>query len=333
MTEPAWCDASAVRSAAGAKLPSAPCTDAAMDADQALIAEALGTPPLAHVFLSQLDVHACYWHARVKQVSLRPLSNPLLAVRVAGVARMSWRHAQNDIGYRSTRGTLELLPQATAAAWTFVSGEVNHITLGIGQRAAATHHLAGVVNAFEVIDPEPLIRELTLAMVDAMTDDTTARDDNLLIAMTETLLYRAVAQQLLATRQRVWRLAQASCVELTHLIERLPKRCGENLSVSALARESGMCVTTFNERFKAATGVSPHQFLTQLRLKHVCAALRATDEPLACIALSAGFSSQSHLTAVFHKSIGLTPQQYRARRALAEVAAGGEHAATRHDDF
>ena len=109
-------------------------------------------------------------------------------------------------------------------------------------------------------------------------------------------------------------------MEIERLIEDLPLRCGENLTVAELARESGMCVTQFNERFKALTGVTPHQFLVRVRLAQVGDALLTSNDTIASIAMACGFSSQSHLTAVFHKTLGVTPQQYRSRGSAQKLS-------------
>ena len=53
------------------------------------------------------------------------------------------------------------------------------------------------------------------------------------------------------------------------------------------------------------------EYVRQLRLEFSRRELSATDKPLSEIALSAGFSSQSHFSTVFKRHVGLTPAQYR----------------------
>ena len=63
---------------------------------------------------------------------------------------------------------------------------------------------------------------------------------------------------------------------------------------------------TFLEQF----GLSPHDYLTQTRVKKASQMLKAGASP-AETAASAGFVDQSHMTRVFKKSVGLTPGRYR----------------------
>jgi AraC-like DNA-binding protein len=67
----------------------------------------------------------------------------------------------------------------------------------------------------------------------------------------------------------------------------------------------------FCRSFKQATGVTPHRYVVQRRLERAKSLMRRTDRPLGLIAQDAGFTDQSHLTAVFRREIGLTPGRFR----------------------
>jgi AraC family transcriptional regulator len=88
----------------------------------------------------------------------------------------------------------------------------------------------------------------------------------------------------------------------------------DDLSLDALARESGYSRAHFLRMFRAATGNTPHRYLKELRLEFARDRLATSADPIAEIALSAGFSSQSHLTTLFHARFGVTPAEFR--RAL-----------------
>lgn len=290
-------------------------TPEAASADMGLLARALGTQPRATVELPHLAIVATYWHSCVASVSLPALSQPMLNVRVNSDARVRCRHGARDFNYHATRGTVELLPPAADATWRASDGGFDYLTLSF----VPGEHTRGVgvhaATEFEVLAADPLVRELSLAMVDTMLGSHAQDRAEILAPMTLTLLHRVKTRCQAGAVSGAPTDTSVCCAQLRHLIERLPDRCGENLTVAQLAREIGVSVTTFNERFKHATGSSPHQLLTSLRLDQVCASLSHSKETIASIALSAGFSSQSHLTAVFHKCKGLTPQQYRAAHA------------------
>jgi AraC-like DNA-binding protein len=56
-------------------------------------------------------------------------------------------------------------------------------------------------------------------------------------------------------------------------------------------------------------GVAPHAFRLLARLNFARQLLRAGD-PIAMVAVDAGFSDQSHLTRLFRRTFGTTPGVY-----------------------
>jgi AraC family transcriptional regulator len=97
---------------------------------------------------------------------------------------------------------------------------------------------------------------------------------------------------------------------LRRIIERM--RCFScDLSLQALANESGYSRVHFIRMFRAATGYSPHNYLLNLRLERARELLRNPSLSLIDIALDCGFSSHSHMSRLFHKSVGVTPSAYR----------------------
>jgi len=64
--------------------------------------------------------------------------------------------------------------------------------------------------------------------------------------------------------------------------------------------------------FKAATGVTPHQQLIQIRIARARARL-ARGEPIAAVAADSGFYDQSHFHRHFKAIVGVTPGEYASR--------------------
>ncbi|CAD5248768.1 AraC-type DNA-binding protein [Bosea sp. 62] len=67
--------------------------------------------------------------------------------------------------------------------------------------------------------------------------------------------------------------------------------------------------------FKRTAGLTPHAYLTQLRLKSAIRQLKA-GAPIADAALASGFYDQSALTRHFKRSFGITPLQYQRAGAV-----------------
>lgn len=63
--------------------------------------------------------------------------------------------------------------------------------------------------------------------------------------------------------------------------------------------------------FKATIGVSPYQYVLNLRIERAKALLCEEGTSIADVALQCGFSHQEHLTRMFRRFTGMTPGRYR----------------------
>lgn len=80
-------------------------------------------------------------------------------------------------------------------------------------------------------------------------------------------------------------------------------------SLAELASLCGLTRFHFLRSFAAATGLTPHAFQIQARLQ-LARRLVLAGEPLAQVAVCAGFADQSHLTRLFSRSYGAPPGAY-----------------------
>ncbi|MEO8158236.1 MAG: AraC family transcriptional regulator [Betaproteobacteria bacterium] len=85
------------------------------------------------------------------------------------------------------------------------------------------------------------------------------------------------------------------------------------VSLAAIAGAAHLSPYHLTRVFKKATGVSPHQYLVQVRVNSARSLLAAGAgrRSLAEIATAVGFSDQSHLTRHFKRMLGVTPKQLR----------------------
>lgn len=106
-------------------------------------------------------------------------------------------------------------------------------------------------------------------------------------------------------------------------IAAMEKSSGRKLSVPELARKAGMSQSLFYLRFRNATGMSPNQYLTVLRLGQACAMLRETGMTIAEIAIQCGFCDSNHFIKTFRMYHGVTPGDFRRQFSAAPPAVGG----------
>lgn len=101
--------------------------------------------------------------------------------------------------------------------------------------------------------------------------------------------------------------------QLSELLGWIDGQLGRKLTLDELAARACMSRALFTRRFRSATGLPAHQYLTRRRVEVAQRLLRETDRDLAWIAAETGFSSQSHFTAWFRQLAGCTPGRFRER--------------------
>jgi AraC-like DNA-binding protein len=84
---------------------------------------------------------------------------------------------------------------------------------------------------------------------------------------------------------------------------------------SELEQVTGLDRYDLSRQFRALFATSPHRFQIMRRLQHA-RQLIATGAPLAEVAISVGFTDQSHLNRHFKKAFGLTPGRWATLTAI-----------------
>ena len=90
-------------------------------------------------------------------------------------------------------------------------------------------------------------------------------------------------------------------------------RVEEPMSVSALARHSGMSVFHFLRQFRTVFGVTPHRLSSQVRLMRARELLRNSKLSITEICFDCGYESLGSFSALFHRVEGCSPRYYRSR--------------------
>jgi AraC-like DNA-binding protein len=83
------------------------------------------------------------------------------------------------------------------------------------------------------------------------------------------------------------------------------------ISIADIAKYVFLSPSYFTRAFKEDTGLSPMQYLLNIRIKRACELLAETDLKVGDIAHSVGFSNQQRFNDMFKKQIKMTPMQYR----------------------
>jgi AraC-like DNA-binding protein len=110
-------------------------------------------------------------------------------------------------------------------------------------------------------------------------------------------------------------IAPRDRVLLDSVIEVMRDRHPGHVTLADLAAVAGLTQFQLIGLFRKGVGMTPHAYLTQIRLESARAALRRAM-PIADAAIQTGFYDQAALTRIFKRCYGITPLQFaQAARA------------------
>lgn len=99
--------------------------------------------------------------------------------------------------------------------------------------------------------------------------------------------------------------------KLQQVISYIQVNLERSVSLSELAQVVELSPSRFARAFKQTTGISPHKYILECKIEKVKELLKNPQLSIADISYTLNFSSQSHLTTVFRRFTGTTPNTYR----------------------
>ncbi len=100
---------------------------------------------------------------------------------------------------------------------------------------------------------------------------------------------------------------------LARVLDYMGTHVAEPLTLDELAGEAGVSKFHFCRLFRAATGLTPHAALVDLRLKEAKRLLLHTDLNVKEVASRCGFEHASHFATTFRRRFGSSPGAFRVR--------------------
>lgn len=85
------------------------------------------------------------------------------------------------------------------------------------------------------------------------------------------------------------------------------------MDMEDIARLSGASSSRFYQAFRRQTGLSPHKFITKIRLDASLSLLANTESSVIDVAHSVGYPDEYYFSRLFKKHMGITPTEYVAR--------------------
>ncbi len=97
-------------------------------------------------------------------------------------------------------------------------------------------------------------------------------------------------------------------------VSEMEQRFAEPLTVAGLAEQFHVESGWFSRLFRRRMGVSPQQYLTQVRMTKARELLSTTDCSIGEAARLSGYDNQLYFSRLFHKMYGCAPREYRQRQ-------------------
>lgn len=98
---------------------------------------------------------------------------------------------------------------------------------------------------------------------------------------------------------------------LRRVVDFMESHGDKPITLADLAQTAGLSRMHFAAQFRQATGLRPHEYLLRRRIEKAKVMLATSSVPIAEVALTVGFSSQSHFTGVFKRLTDVTPLRWR----------------------
>lgn len=99
--------------------------------------------------------------------------------------------------------------------------------------------------------------------------------------------------------------------ELNNALKYIADNYGKEISVAALAQTAKLSQSHFSKLFKSYTGLSPYDYLLNVRLEKAKEMLIETDLSISEIASKTGFNSTANFIYFFHKETLASPLKFR----------------------
>jgi AraC family transcriptional regulator len=254
-----------------------------------------------------------------------------------GAARIVRESGDEKVEIELSPGWVAVVPSRTPVSWTWSTNisvsvltlepafldrvakdvfglEPSHYRLALSERSndAAITNIAGVLSR-EVIRAEPggrLYAEslANILAVHLLRNYAQCADGRILeaCAISEETA-KAVPADDMSGRAGLHPRVVAEAVRF------LQENYSRDVSLNDIAEAVHLSPFHVARLFKQALGVSPHQYLIQIRVNSARSLLEAGsgERSLAEVASAVGFADQSHLTRHFKRLLGVTPKQLR----------------------
>jgi AraC family transcriptional regulator len=228
---------------------------------------------------------------------------------------IEWRDGNRRQASRTRRDSVTVIPRGHAAHWD-IHGPiaVSHIYLSEARLQAGVEAVAPG-QPIELLDRVGFDDPVGSRILAILAQEATSSEPLPRLFVEEALdllclhLIRAHSSMGALTPPDARR--GLSSRQVRQINELMTEHMADDLRLDQLAGTVGLSRFHFCRAFRTATGQTPHQWLTALRMRRARELLHDPDLPMTHIALAVGYETASAFAAVFRRTEGVSPSEFR----------------------
>lgn len=253
------------------------------------------------------------------EVELLPFNGHLVNVHLSLPHHLVQKRNERTHEGIKIPGAVDVIPTGTPTAYFRMGAASEHMCMLIKdrfvQRVAAE---AGAdPDKFEIVPffgaPDPQVERIGMSMLSEMESGGLGGElyaESLANVLALHVL-RSHSSLGRASRRKVGGEVGFSKRSLGRATDYVNDNLSQKLSLEEIAGAARMSPYHFARSFKAATGLSPHQYVIQRRVERAKTLLADSDLTIAEVAAVVGFASQSHLASHLRRLLGVSPKAFR----------------------
>jgi AraC family transcriptional regulator len=258
------------------------------------------------------------WGHGAFHAALPGMETHVLMAYYGAAQESSWRQGARRMSARTRPGSVTIIPEGQDGRWD-VEGpiEVSYVYLSNERLQSAADVLAKgrhieLVGRICFEDPSTS-RMLELLSTEAAQGDTAS---SLFVEQAIDLLCTQLVRAhhvSAALTQPVQRKGLADW-QVRRVTDYMTEYLHTEVRLDELASLLSMSRFHFCTAFRLATGQTPHEWLTALRITQARRLLATSDVPVTSIALAVGYQTPSAFASSFRRLVGMTPSEFRRRQ-------------------
>jgi AraC family transcriptional regulator len=274
---------------------------------------------------SQARVHAQQATAEGFAVQLRSdsrgvlevpgLPNALVAIHIGRAAQMSCSRGGVSHTGSAVHGDIDIIPTGTPSRWEMHDENDRILLMSVplamlhAVAEDSGHEISGIELRNRFMARDRQLENIGWAMKTEL-DMGSPSGPLYLDGLAVSAAARLVAGHSSITVEAV-RRGGLDGRRLKRTLEFIEAHLPEELSLLRLAAIADMSVSHFRAAFRESIGAPVHQYIIERRIEHAGSLLMHGDLSIAQIALSSGFTHQSHLARHMQRSTRLSPLQMK----------------------